>query len=465
MVRTTTRQTGGDASRKPWRLRLREAIAYATVVGALVLFGLFVWMTRQPEAPLFERAERAPVVGGFVSELRARFLPPPARAGVSPYPRGSSAAVLRGRDRGVADVTALDREYIGIGAAMRDHPRTDARLLDRTERLQSYAVLERAGSWVLVTDRGRRVWIDLDAKRELMPPLGNDPLPPGPLHAREAEADLLAAAIDLMGGGDAVRRETLGDYQLVTDVSNERLVGGLRELSRLVEPAYVERFGLQPLGGARETVVLFGRSEDYEQFRDAIEALVGVKSHGFQSRGLVALFVGRRSDAEVEGTFVHELVHLLNRRAIGPALPAWLSEGLADELALFSGPAVRTREELVEVAGAEIRYHGRLAGLKVLRDEVRRGESPRLAPLISSEPEEFLRAPDAASLYLRSAYLVHFLLEDSQLEGSFREFLGDVRSGSQPSAENLLATLGLQLDELEQRFALFLVAEALKAGV
>ncbi len=453
----------GDVTRKPWRLRLRESVAYAAVLAVLSLFGLFAWMTRQPEAPFFDRAAALPYVGDVVTWTRDRFVAP--APGETPSSGGAGRARSGSRDVTTDEPSLLpEREFIGIGAAMRARPRSEAQLLGRTTRLESYEVLERAGTWVLVVASSRRVWIDLAAERVLMPPLGNEPLPPGPLHPRQADPELLAVALELMGE-DEVRREAFEPYELLTDVIRPRLIERLRELSQQVESAYFERYGVEPIGVPRESVVLFRSQKDYEQFRDAIAALVGIKSHGFQSRGLVAFFVEGRSDAEVEGTFVHELVHLLNRRAIGPALPAWLAEGLADELALFSGPAARERSELIDVVGPEIRYRGWLAGLKVLRDEARGSESLGLAALISSEPEAFLSAPNAAALYLRSAFFVHFLLEDESLRPGFHTFLDQVRSGRQPTADHLLESLGVQLQELEQRFGLFLIGEGLKAGV
>ena len=81
------------------------------------------------------------------------------------------------------------------------------------------------------------------------------------------------------------------------------------------------------------------------------------------------------ASADVAATLIHELVHALNTRSIGPALPPWLDEGLAEDLsyaALGPGGEIRT----FELAGKRVEerdrtlFMGPLAILKTMNEEL-----------------------------------------------------------------------------------------------
>ena len=79
--------------------------------------------------------------------------------------------------------------------------------------------------------------------------------------------------------------------------------------------------------------------------------------------------------------------HLLNRRAIGPALPPWLDEGLAEDLAQSRVEGRRvvggTLAEVVLRAGPAWESHGGLAAAQLLRGALAAGTLLPLPALAS----------------------------------------------------------------------------------
>ncbi len=134
---------------------------------------------------------------------------------------------------------------------------------------------------------------------------------------------------------------------------------------------------------------------------------------------MVATFRGLRQMTELLGTLVHELVHLLNRRAIGPALPSWLDEGLADDLGasridpdgrLWPGTWSRT----LDAHENEIRISGGEAALRDLADVFGPdGSAPGrldLGAMLALEWEEFVAEQGAELHYAAAAAFIRMLL-------------------------------------------------------
>ena len=176
-----------------------------------------------------------------------------------------------------------------------------------------------------------------------------------------------------------------------------------------------------------------------------------------------------RQSMEGLKALVHELVHLLNRRYLGPALPSWLDEGLAEELAMShigtDGTLVPGRLGSWEVpASGEGRrlLGGGLVVLNGLRSRMRWGDLPSLERLVGLDRTAFQAAPEFRIHYALSAFWVRYLLSGESPAGAvgFRGFLAAVASGEPLDRELLQERLGAGWSELESGFRRWLDAGA-----
>ena len=145
-------------------------------------------------------------------------------------------------------------------------------------------------------------------------------------------------------------------------------------------------------------------------------------------------------------TLLHELGHLLNRRALGPALPPWLDEGMSDDLAfsivdesgrLLAGTISGLRVETV--GGFELR--GGLASLKISAEDAERQVLPGLLDLSWTE---FAIVGPVGRNYARAAFLVRCLLADRCGPASataFRDYLSGISGGGSADPEALRSEL------------------------
>jgi hypothetical protein len=452
----------------------RELAAWLLVLLVLALVFGFVWLSWRPEDPVFDRIAGWPVVGGAVERVRQIYLPPDAADRVADRPAagaGSRGAAPGGVEP--AEPGQPEWVFLGVGAALRAEPDIEAPLVSKTRRLDHYRVLERAEPWIHVAlPDGREAWVDLDAPRDRTPPLGSEPTPPGPLPARPAAPEVLSLADSLLIG-ERVER-VLGGYRVRSDVLDASLLERLGERLAGLESVYAERYGVRPVGRPAETIVVFALEAAYRRFESRVPELRGVGSAGHAADGVAALFVGDRPEREVLATAIHEVTHLLNRRALGPALPPWIEEGLADEMALLglaraSGDGSPYAGSL-SFAGSMVRGSGPLAGLVLLLDRVDAGELSPLESLPGQDWQDFREAPRGRDLYNQSGFFVHYLLERegrSELRDGLRSFLAGIARGESATGERLIAQLGTTWAELEGDFRswLALEGEAVGAGL
>ncbi|MEM9406813.1 MAG: hypothetical protein AAGA81_12325 [Acidobacteriota bacterium] len=432
-----------------WRLRLRDRLTSLLLVLVVVLFALFAAVTATPEAPVWERIEQVPGLGQAVARLRERYLPPDAD-GSSPSPRRASA-----KPRGERPEPPPDTEFVGIGARFLAEPRSDAELIRVTESLGQFEALERQGRWVRlvlqrVDDEAVTAWLDTEAERDMSePPLGNAPEPPRPRPASPATRAQIDAVMKHLE--QPIEQLSVAGYSVLLGLRDPVLVGMLRaELPRL-EAAYRSRYRLQPLGDAAETIVVFREEESYRGFQDTAPRIAGLQSAGHSMRGLVALFKGDRPYGDVRDTLRHEITHLLNRRALGPALPPWLDEGLADEFALLSAtqgddPFSAYRFTL----GNETLYRGPLASLRILLQTRDGGRWLSLERLLGMDWDQFVRGGQGAMRYAQSSLFVHWLLEAYPEE--FHRYLNSVSLGRPAGAAELSRACGREIRELDEQF-------------
>ena len=450
----------------------RELAGWLVVLLALSLLLGFVWLSWRPEHPVFERIAEWPLLGPGVERLRQRYLPPTSSAGESgSFARGEGFAGAEGVTTGASPVP--EWVYLGIGAALREAPSADATMVVKTIRLGQYRVLERTPPWVRVAlHDGREAWVDLEAPRDRTPPLGSEPTPPGPLPARPAAPEVLALADSLLVGPRSER--SAGGYRLRSDVLDAGLLERLGDRLEPLEAVYAERYGVRPVGSPAETIVVFALESSYRRFESRVPELRGVGSTGHAVGGVAALYVGSHSERQVLSTAVHEVTHLLNRRALGPALPPWLEEGLADEMALLglalSSGGGSPYAGSLDVVGNTIRGSGPMAGLARLLDRMDFGELTTLEWLLAEDWQDFRATPGGRDLYNQSGFFLHYLLEREErpaLRDGFRSFLAAVAEGEPPNGERLIAELGATWPELERDFRSWLVeqGEAVGAGL
>ena len=456
----------------------RELTGWLVVLVALSLLLGFAWLTWEPEHPVFERISGWAVIGPGVERLRQRYLQPePVELVMEPATEQATEPDAPAVQAGL-DTLAHDRSgrrdwvFLGIGAALREAPSRQAALVRKTVRLDQYRVLERDPPWVRVALRdGREAWVDLEAPRDRTPPLGSAPTPPGPLPARRAMPEALALADSLLVGPASER--SAGGYRLRSDVADVALLDRLAERVAELETVYEQRYGVRPVGEPAETIVLFSLEESYRRFESRVPELRGLASTGHAIGGVGALFAGDRREREVLATAVHEVTHLLNRRALGPALPPWLEEGLADELSLLGLPRAGGGSPFagtLEVDATTIRGSGPLAGLVQLLDRLEAGTLPSLESLVASDWQDFREDPRARELYSLSGFFIDYLLEResrSGLRSGFRSFLAAVARGGPASGERLIAAVGVSWTELEADFRSWLLelGEAAGAGL
>lgn len=371
----------------------------ATGVALVLLAGGFVWLTRHPEAAIVDRAADWPLVGGAARAFRERWRPPPPPE-LPPAPEPEVEYHYRIESDGPSPGRP----------ALRWPPPPGAAAAPVTRRFASRDAVE----------------------------------PVGPLGGRAADPFRLARARDLLG--PAVAARPLGAYTLWTDVADAALEARWRAVTARVESAWRSRYGVTPIGAPAESIVLFARQAAFAAFVAGEPTLSAFDAHGVAGWGLVALVAEGRTTEELDGVFQHELAHLLTRRSIGPALPPWLAEGLAEDFAhapwVDGAPAFARARGSVRRDGLRFEIRGGLAALDRAGRRAAAGGLTPLARLASLDDAEFAAGDPGLDHYADAFVWIRFLLADAARARRFGEFLESVRSGAAPSLARLEERLG-----------------------
>lgn len=380
---------------------------------ALTLTGGLVWLTRHPGAPIVRRAEGWPIVGSVATAFRARWDPP------APPPQTP------------AEPPIVEYHYI----LESDGP-TPGRP----------AAVHRSGDIAGSTANGDAS-IPGDGEG-VAPRSGLAPVLPVP--ALSADPALLERASRLLAAG--AKEHRLGGYRLLTDTGDLDRIARWRAIVEAAEPAWQERYGVEPIGAPAETVVLFARQSALRELQRVEPKLGALDANGFTLDGVVALAVEGLHEAELDATFQHELAHLLTRRSLGPALPAWLAEGLSEEFGFAPFAAGEFNFESVRGTmtrdGNRFELRGGLAALDRLRRRAEQCALFSLPDLARVTELDFSAGEAGLERYSAAFAWVRFLLAEPPRSERFRRFLAAVAKGGEPSLERLAAELGAPLEEL-----------------
>lgn len=351
------------------------------------------------------------------------------------------------------------------GAALRLLPEASSPSLTLIDEAVELPLLERRGDWVRVTYADWKGWVLLADGGQASGPA---PLP-------QVDAKRLARATASLA---SPRRLALGPFHVVTDVRDEPLLARLGLVAAGLPAVYAQRYGLDPGVEADQHVVLFSREESYAAFELETTALRGYasKAHG---GGVAVVVAGDRTPERVIELLVHELAHLLNRRALSPdpgGLPPWLEEGIAAELS-YSRVSAGGRLEPGTLRNARtvrrnLRYFPPITVPLVtpdspqklannLADLVWQREALPLAKLGLLPWAEFVRADTRKTAYAESANLVRYLLAGRRgaYADRFRGFLREVAEGMPAEIEALWSRLQVSPEAFEREFQAWLVAQ------
>jgi hypothetical protein len=435
----------------------RDPLVKVLFLLILALLGLFAWMTRHPESPLLDRAEQWPVLGPLVGAFRASYLGrEPTEPNLEPLPEEQLGDSWSIGDYVPSDTPAT--VWVNEGTEIRIRPEPEAPPVATIVAISRLPSLRRNGDWFLVQYRGDRGWVYLERYgEEGRPPLGSEPSPPKPLPGLPPDPELLQLARGYLSSaqGDSA----LGEYALITDSEDEELRRTLAHLATRIDEVYRHRYGIVPIDKPREGIVLFARESAYRAFQERLERLSGLPAAGLMSRGIVAMYAEGRDRGQVAATLVHEITHTLNRRALGPALPPWIDEGIADDLAYSVGPdgelrpgelggLVRREEE------TQILMGGRAAAVR-LREAIESGQGRSLPEILDLGWEEFVGEDDLGLNYAHSAFWVRYLLSGwrPELAEGFLDYLRGIAAGEPATSDVLADRLGRDWSELERDFA------------
>lgn len=484
---------------------MREFLQWAALALGLAAFGLFAWMMRNPDAAWIEEAEAWPLVGPAAEQFRRAYLGPDGNGG-SPAPgSGGEPGVdepirlggpivvpvepereppprspvrepldlrsmkvettelpevrtpapsvrrrgpaLRPREPAIPSRLALDHRWVLPGQPLWSGPEGTPAPEGRADVLARVPVFDRRGERVLVAFRGADRWVD-------------EGWEPG--HSRrKAHRGLLRHRFEKVRASDSGRLEDirehlgidrperrLGAYVLYTDVEDDELLALLDAAATAAESAYFARYARLPAGDPERTVVLFAREADYRRYSEDSEVCT-FRHAGHAGGGILAFYAEGRRPMDLAGTLVHEIVHLLNTRALTRFLPPWLQEGIASDLG-------SVRFETADGAAAPSVFEHRILRLAATLEE---GELPPSAALMVMEPESFYRPETTSWAYSHAGALVRYLMTERHRAG-FRSFLGKVAAGFGADNGRLLDEIGVGVEQLDEEFRRWVLAEA-----
>lgn len=404
---------------------------------------------------------------------------PPGFATQDPEPEAqetpSEEETLLGRPSAFGlEQTAEKRIWVEAGRRIHQRPDPRSSVLDLVDAAAELPVLERRGPWARVRYGAWQGWVVVEGEEDLAV------LPSEPAPLKRPDRERRARLRRILGEDHAARR--LGPYTLFSDVENGALLERLGAVAAHLGATYRERFGLDPGPPGEETIFIFAREEDYRAYEREEPAAARLGAPGHASHGLCVTFVGDQTADQMRHVLIHELTHLLNRRALGSEVAPWLEEGLAEALA--SSRVDRSGRILPEALGGTTKVQGLSGGrrlsnlqlvtvtgsraaLRTLLEAWHEATRPSLSQLLSLGWDEFVDPRGREIHYAQSGLLVRYLLDGRGGEAAecFRGFLRAVASGKLAFGDALPEALGLEPEVVEQGFYLWLRRKAAANGI
>jgi hypothetical protein len=236
------------------------------------------------------------------------------------------------------------------------------------------------------------------------------------------------------------REASLGPWRLFTDAAMGELTGLDDVAGRLAE-VHTARYGLSSPSGEDENVVIFAGDGRYRAFVET-DGSASFRTRGHAGAGL-AVFALRSTPRETRTVLVHELTHLLSERAVGPSIPTWLDEGIADDLAWCRVDAEgRVQPGTFDALEIPVAWSA----------SARAGRLFPLSALLSPASRFFTDPGTRRQATTESAMLVRWCLAEPARAARFRAFLRSVSGGGPGDASALAATLGMPASDLENLF-------------
>jgi len=349
-----------------------------------------------------------------------------------------------------------ERIWVEAGKPLYRQPTFRSPVLQQIDEAISLPVMERTEGWVRVRYGSWKGWVALEDAPRAAPTA----VLPG------ADPDKLNAARALLAEAASTRR--FGAYTLYTDIETEELLRRLTSVAENLSEVYEQYLGVRPVVGEDEAVVLYAGERQYADYLRDHTDVGHLDSRGHVAGGLAVLHAEMDHGA-LRQVLVHELVHLLNHATLGPDLPPWLDEGLADALSYCRANA-RGRLKLGTLDGTRretpdfglrapshsrqvihIELRGPYSSLLGLVESWNRPERPPLAVLLELPLSEFTAPDRAPLLYPMSAFLIRYLLADDTSERAlgFRGFLQAIANGEAADPDQLQRRLDTTWAELE----------------
>jgi hypothetical protein len=240
-------------------------------------------------------------------------------------------------------------------------------------------------------------------------------------------------------------------YDISTDLDRD-LAKQVADHMDLVFAEYTRRFSqFRPRAAARNPLVVFRTQADYLQFL-AKQGIDGTGSGGMffvQAGGsaLVTFLEGQSLDRMFH-TLRHEGFHQFAFARIGPDLPVWANEGLAE---YFAETVVLKRG----LSAGQVPAN-RLA---VMKAAIEAGQHIPLATLLTMSDETWgqqVREGAGSLQYDQSWSVVHFLVHgDKKYQRAFEAYLKLIAAGTDP-AEAARRIFGASTDAFEQAWKSYL---------
>lgn len=370
------------------------------------------------------------------------------------------------------DLSGERDELVWLEADTRLHREPAARspVLTRLDVAVEVPVLERRGGWARVRSGAYKGWVLVD--RELA---DAEPALKGTQSWAPPTSVAVAARLEHARSflGDGERQLDLGPFRLYTDLPDGPRLDRLDGLAAQLATRFEERFGVTAAPGEDASVVLYANEATYRAYAGADRQIADLETAGHAVGPLAVLALAKRHPSEARQILVHELTHVLTHRALGPDLPAWLMEGLAEDLAysrvsksgvllpgtLDGWSATRTQPMLGARGEMRLAVERSRGGPKpTLEFFLDRWDDPARPDLASflELPWYDLMEPERRRIhYPMSAFFVRYLLRHHG-EG-FRAYLRGLSRGEPADVETLLMRLGVEdLERLEADFGRWL---------